>query len=732
MTEAWLPVAFSLLLFMPSSTFHLFDGLPLSSLPEFAALVLLLPVVIGRAVQRSFGRFLAGRAHLALAWYLVIALALSLKVALLFAEPSGFLACYRSPVEAPPAGPCERSFENPLFRSSVTRIDRELNFGSSNWNLSFVNSLRWNIYPWVKGNISRDRLPLSVSWRGRVDSEHPGTAEVTYVGTGVVSLGSSVLALPPSYNGESAARLPLSAGTSALDIQYAFDDGYRTGGHAPGPYATFRLRMIDGAGKPLALRPVAPALGWRIAGGVIDAAILGVTGLLVWFYAWILRRDAWWLVGVAATAVAVHWPGRLRLDEPWVLFAVVVVLMVRIAGRHRARSVVVAYFSLIYLGLFRRSLGSPDLHGVLYRPVGDDWLTYESFGRSILETWSLEGAEPVFYYQPLVRYVSFLSHLLLGDGDTLISVMLHSLLVLSVLWSVAKLRPRMQRRTMWLSLFDMAAVCAVALVLSAPVLTLTRLGASELASWIALPLLVPLLFGSHSTRSWLAGTALLGLSFLARSNQAPALLFLFGLFFIGAVRSNVRAALLAAGLLGVVAVLPATHNLYYGQRFVLSTTTAAIPENLDLPPGRLVRSVWSDGPDGLVALHKMRLMTHLTELKAHLTQNTVLTEIAFHGLQVAWGVALLGMLVAKIPPRQSLLLLTPALYLGVHLVYQIHVYYPRHVVVGYLAMGIVTMAYSAARQEKREPRPTSLLRRGSRRASSIGSSNSSARHQASD
>ena len=64
-----------------------------------------------------------------------------------------------------------------------------------------------------------------------------------------------------------------------------------------------------------------------------------------------------------------------------------------------------------------------------------------------------------------------------------------------------------------------------------------------------------------------------------------------------------------------------------------------------------------------------------------------------HGLQAAWILA--ALLVARrwrwsrVPA--ALLLLVPALYLGVHLFYTVTVYYPRHLITAYLAMGVAAL-----------------------------------------
>src|SRR5262249_53291212 len=159
---------FLVLLLFPSASWHTFNGLPLSSLPEVAALILILPLIFNGALRRLYSRSLVN-GPLPLATLLSVAILTGLigKV-FLFASKAdaGFLACHRA--EAGPEAPwvCEKSYDTPFSSDSVTRIDDTINFGRSDWHLSFFNSLRFNFYPWEKGNIVRDRLPFASTWRG--------------------------------------------------------------------------------------------------------------------------------------------------------------------------------------------------------------------------------------------------------------------------------------------------------------------------------------------------------------------------------------------------------------------------------------------------------------------------------------------------------------------------------------------------------------------------------------
>jgi hypothetical protein len=664
-------------LLIPSAIVHVFNGLPFSSLPEFAVIVLLLPVMVMPGVRRVLMRLILRRAIVLAAIAISLTAALAAKIVLSVTTPEGFLACYRSTVDAPTTGPCERAYANPWFRWSVTRVDRALSFGPNDWNLSFVNSNRFNWYDWEKGSRVRGRFPFTVTWRGQIQADHATQAQIRYVGEGAARLGTQTLAFAPSFAAVSVASLSVpAAGHHDLEIRYTFDDGHRTGGSDPGPYATFTAP---------GLHPARPTLGFRLAGRFVDLVVAMIGVLLIVLYGHLLRRDAWWALGMAAGGPVVYWMGPDH--ENVVLLMILVLLLLRLAGRHRPRGLLLAGLSVLYLDTFRRALGAFAFETVVIRAGGDDWLTYESLGRSILETGSLEGGERVFYYQPLARYISFLGHLLLGDGDPPIAIGLQSLLIFAILWAVARIRPYVASRTVGITLFDSSAICCLALAVSPDVVLLTRSGASEVPSWIALPFAIPLLFWSQRPASWPFGAGLLGLSFLARANQGPALLFLMAILLLR------RGALVVLGIFVAVSTLPLMHNLYYGRQFVATTTSADISANLDLPLHRVAQA-WRNGPERRAVTEKLRLLGHVGA-DAHR-----LTECAFHGLQLMWGVSLLAMASRPRPVIASALLLAPLLYLGVHVIYQVNVYYPRHLVVAYLAMGLGAMLFWAAREHR--------------------------------
>lgn len=684
------------LLALPSSNLQRFDGLPLGSWPEFLALALLVPLVASRAVRRLHRRALQPRRVLRYVLLGGACLGLGAKLALLLSGThQGFLACYRTPLGPPPAGRCERSWENPFVRFAVTRLDPVIDFGPENLDLSFFNSLRFNFYPWVPGNVRRDRLPLEVVWRGEVERPDPWVARITYVGRATIAVGATTRELPAHYGAPVTARLEVPAGRQAVALSYHFDDGSRTGDPRPaGAYATVRLARERRDGEAVPVVPVRPGRMWRVLAGIADSL---ATLLVGWLCLFLLRLvlPAWPVV-LVGTGVAVlgasglgPWlvgPGRLHVALGALLAALLV--------SNRPRTRLAVFFAVVPLSVIMASGVAPGPGTVVYRSAGGDWLTYESHARTILESGSLRAGEDVFYSQPLFRYVRFAERFVLGDGELLLFAASLAALLFGAVWSVARLaggRRLSPARATWTLA---VGLLLLALVSSSTVTMQVFAPLSEHVTWIALLLLFPLLFAGRSATAWSAGAMLAGVAVATRPNQAPGLLLILAVFVATALPRRRGAALLALGLFLGVAALPLAHNLYFGGRWVLFTTTAAVPATLALPPSRLL-TVLHDHEARALAWTQVRYLLVLVK-----TGDSALS-LATHGLQLAWLLAVLRGAAAW--PRTSAstmaLLLVPGAYLAVHLVYNAGNYFPRHVVAAYVAMALVAI-HAAGRRAR--------------------------------
>jgi hypothetical protein len=693
----------ALALGVPSANYQLFDGLPLSRGAEFVALALLIPLLASRALRRLHARWIGRWPRLlrALAW--TAAGVLGVKLVLLASGThEGFLACYRSPLEPPRTGPCERSFQNPFFRFSATRIDRVVSFGEHTWDLSLLNTIRFDRhYEGPQGRLRR-RLPIEASWQGVVERKRPWVARVLYVGEVTITLDptgtprGAPTRLAPHYGPPATALVPVPAGRHALRVEYRFDDGSTWRSPPPAdPWAALRIERGRGAGgaQPgAAVEPVPPAWPWRATAAAADAAIAALAAPLLLFYVRLLWRDAWLLalVGVATPLVDRADPGQLGLPGSLGLCLLLALIAGAGLGRPWRRRLLSAYWATLYVTLFATLRTFPRLDVVTLREGAGDPLFYESQARAILDTWSLEGGEPVFVYQPLFRYIRFAERLVLGDGDGLLSIAALTALYWALCWAFARLWARPPGSRPRRLLFGGVALLMLALATTPPVVYFVQVSLSEHPTWIFLALLFPMLFASRSPGQWCTGTMLASLSLLTRTNQAPGILAMLGAFAWRAWALRPRAVLGALTLAALILLIPGWHNLYYGGQ--LAVIGRPQPHLLRLPPEKWPR-ILDDLTVRRQALNQLDHVFYVNPVDDPPPRGDALSRLAMRGLQVLWLTACVLALRRRGFARgtKALLLGLPLLYLGVHLVYVVDDYYPRHVIAGHLAMGLVTL-----------------------------------------
>ena len=215
-----------ILILLPSSNIHIFNGLPFSGLAEYALLLTLLPFLFSSRLSRLHGVILARTSRKLTFTFILIAILAAVVKLTLFASGTyeGFKACYNSPAAKSQVGECERSYEN-LFMPEVTRIDKVVSFDASNWNLGFINSKRFNFYAWKNGNYDRKWLPLSVAWSGTVQVDPGELIAVKYNGSGTIQIGDVETSLPAQYGKPNQVEMSVASGIQPVEIHFSFDDG---------------------------------------------------------------------------------------------------------------------------------------------------------------------------------------------------------------------------------------------------------------------------------------------------------------------------------------------------------------------------------------------------------------------------------------------------------------------------------------------------------------------------
>ncbi len=441
---------FVVLFFFPSTNYHVFSGIPLDSAFEFFSLIVLLPILLSRGLRRLFSTVMKASWSFYGRYILVgVLLALCAKI-ILFSTSTyqGIPGCYRSPSAAPTNKPCEMAYSNPFYRFGATRVDKIIDFGEHDWQLSFVNSSRFNFYEWVPGNTSRYWLPLHVTWRGYFEpSEQERKVAITYVGEVILDFGSGSIALPRIFGTPSTIVTEVPVLSDYAVIEYLFDDGHKTGHPLPDyDYATLRIHDVTGqdggrSGVPFIFQN--PPIFGRVIGGIIDAIVVVFMVGLVYMYWKVIRRqlDVLVLMGILGIVISlfVQGPSWFPKTGGFVLFLGILYIY-NLSHPNRLRLSTI-YFLIAMFTIIQVTKDLDSLNSVFIRYGGSDFLTYESFGRIILETGSLQAGEDVFYYQPLFRYLVFVEHILFGDGDGHIRIMSLLAVNFGVFWLSSKLFP---------------------------------------------------------------------------------------------------------------------------------------------------------------------------------------------------------------------------------------------------------------------------------------------------
>jgi hypothetical protein len=674
-------------------------------------------------------------------FFAVAILAVAFKLATSFLPNSGFTACYRV-LAGPMNSTCEKSYDDP-WADGRTRVDDVISFGSrvnvdqppsslsdSNWTISGINSNDFNFIEGVDpSQPSRNRLPIAVTWTGPIDAD--GGITIRYVGDVAVTVDGRTTKSPTAY--ATPFELEVAAeGVSVLQMDYSWNPQPDAEGV---PYAS--ISVLSSNGMPLrALSPPA----WQIAlgyGSFILTLLLTVLGLWALISAILPSRVALAFV-VAAPVVAVV-VGRATLtprEIPLVIAGSLVAgCLLRLAASRRVAAIAMSLvIPLLCLGIVRASSGSA-FGTVTYRGGGDDFLTYESFARAILERGDFQGGEDVFVYSPAIRYLLYGEHIIFGDPDSFIFTSWLAALLLAVLLAVEVLvfsrlttsplpalsdvdwPPGNWRRVVVQSL---AAAGAVALLFT--YVSLQEVGGnastllSEFPTWTLLCVTFPLVIYASRPTLIAVTSAGLGLMVAFRANQSLAigvmLIFLVArLALHPSTRRSARHAVvtLTAAVLPffAIALLPAAHNWVYGETFALVAQTLDVGGTYPLKPQRLLDLATDPA---VAAMLKSQVAGVIVEPR--LDQMASVSD-AFGQLVRLIQVVLILLLVVGAfkhfsgPWRTASMILIPILFLLPHIFVQVYVYYPRHVVAGYLAgaLAIVALAGSLLQEAVRPQDP---------------------------
>lgn len=228
------------------------------------------------------------------------------------------------------------------------------------------------------------------------------------------------------------------------------------------------------------------------------------------------------------------------------------------------------------------------------------------------------------------------------------------------------------------------------LVASPAVSFAIRAPLSEFPTWSLIPVAFLLTTTTATRRRFLLAAIVIGVGLTVRANHAPGLLVIvvIGALAVWNARDRPRewrrrTLLLALSGLLAVALLPAVHNVAYGHRLVFFADSASIPMNVPLPPADAI-DLCCDAEVRSIFVRQARMVTVIG------TASPVGFLLVVRCIQLAWLVSLGVMWLHRRRVRATTFLVAglPAAFLLPHLFFQVGIYYPRHIILGYAVMGL--------------------------------------------
>jgi len=315
---------------------------------------------------------------------------------------------------------------------------------------------------------------------------------------------------------------------------------------------------------------------------------------------------------------------------------------------------------------------------------GSDWFVTQGYARTIFVENSLRGGEGLFYFQPGERYFVFLQHLLFGENDVLLQILVAVALLTTIIFVTRNLLSNVDdiSRKIIIVLF-----CALgfSLFTSFNMIGFAVSQASEYPTWIATLIVIGFILGENvSVRTSIFLAVLCGLIPNFRPNQIFGACCLFLLVQLKVDLDAKRPIWLKRIwmflVFGVVGSLSLYHNLYYAQSFTLYSASGML--NSDFRFIDLFQ-IATDPVFRKLVFDKLQIALWWK------TAGVNSIQISFWVFQFIWLTGIIRAVSCKSKHIAIWVVLTlPLTYLIPLLPYRFDSYWPRHIVIIQLAFGL--------------------------------------------
>ena len=321
----------------------------------------------------------------------------------------------------------------------------------------------------------------------------------------------------------------------------------------------------------------------------------------------------------------------------------------------------------------------------IFRGRDSDWFAYQGYAKTVFNEASLRGGEAVFFFQPANRYFIFLQHLIFGENDVLISILVGVVAIVAGIFVARETFKYSVQKYSYLYFFGFS--CAIFLILSEQII---QIFASAPASELIAGVLLMICFGLLSARSLSVGAAYLCTTLAALTSQFRAeqifgaiLIFVLLQILLKSKIENVGALLRVRLCLvfGLIVCLSLLHNLYYGDSFTFFTNTRNYEGNNDVRIRDLL-NFFSDADVREIIFFKLRMIFGWKWPMKPL-------DISFSMFHLLWLAAIISAVRSKLKDSAIWLAAAfPFVYLLPLLLFKIETYYPRRIIATQLAFGL--------------------------------------------
>ncbi len=703
-----------------------FDGFPLDN-PLQALLSVVVVLVAIEARNRVFF-------NIRLLQVVIVLSILLIGINYYINNKSNFLACYKTEYTSIAnfensfisPEPCQFSYKNP-FNPNLTREEKYINFYSTsdelgvgieftNWNLHFFNQTGFNYYDkkfynlenddqiehwwgknlndervgplslnefkrkkelnelndyfglgivYIENEPSRSWLPFSVTFRSQKPTTINQEVSFQYVGELTIYINEEIYILDKEYRTNRSETLFIPK-DSNITIDYSYRYSPVIGNHPGAPYANLQM-LVDEEPVNLFIKSLTNH------DNVIVTALF-LINLLIYFSMFLHRKDtSYYLFGLVVFIVNSTFV-PLRIQG-------VIYFLISLLAILKYRKTIINSFPIILFFSFLTTIATTSFNTfnyVKYTYGGGDALKYESWAQEIIIQRSLRGGEDIFFYMPGYRYLISFLRIFTGDSHNVV-VILYTFTIILILYLIFSNFDHFQKNIP----LNMIFVLSIYIVMfTFSVKSNVYESFSEWPTWLLFLLFIYFIKNENHFVIYIPF-----LLILFRQNQLIGAIFMLILII---KNTNIKFTFFSSAISSFIFLFPFFHNDYFGGKFTFYKDPFESGAYY-ITPAELLKHIFF--------LQKSESVKFHTDFLFANQFNDFVSELGGPVLLTLLNIYLflfITVFFAKATTKQLnwntiLEYLMVSGFLLVHLIYQVHTYYPRHIIIGYLALIYVTI-----------------------------------------